>query len=370
MLVNFKVFAPIFLFFSITVYSTVASDRFKLLDFEVYYKAGQRIAQDINPYQQVIDGHFIYKYSPVFAAIMSPFGFLKLDVAKWFFLIIIFIIFYLTLITLINSFKLKSQAGMITIASVLIFSKHIHKELVLGQINVLILGLFVFSVYLFYSKKFYSAMLLALSIFIKPIGLVLFPYLIFKRNIAWFYYFVLSIILLFLMSLFFVKIDLYFNWFIELQNELLLKSDLYSVDSQNLIAFIQRVLHIDKPLNYLFGLFIWLVLQYYLQKNEPEKYPYLLISSLPLLVCTSNNFYILSLPVFIYLIGQFKNMTITLKLLFILSGLLMSFNQYELWGRKGVDTIDYFTPYGLSVLIGYFVLIRNRINYKFSIIPV
>jgi Glycosyltransferase family 87 len=357
---NLKLLTPIFLFFAFTVLSVANSDRFQLLDFEVYYKAGQRISEDINPYQQKTDGHFIYKYSPVFALLMSPLTLVSFDVAKWLYLIFLLAIFSLTCIILNHIFTNEVSSPWLGIAAILIFSKHLNKEIILGQINILLLCLFVLSIYYSHTKKLLSAILLVLSIFIKPIGLVLIPYFIFKKDRAWLIYYLCSFLLIFLLSLIFIKLELYSFWITELINELHAKTDLFSIDTQNIFGFIERILHLGRPFNFILGISTWVILQCYLYKYEAKYYPYLLISSIPLLVCTSNNFYILSLPVFIYLINRWNKLACLDKLIFTVSCLLMCFNQYELWGRKGVDAIDYFAPYALSVLMSFLILIRTN----------
>jgi len=232
----------------------------------------------------------------------------------------------------------------------------------LGQINILLLGLLAFTVYFSETKKWLSSLLLAFSIFIKPIGIVLVPYFIYRKNVLWLRNFFIVISIIFITSLFFVNINLYTCWFTELKNELHSKTDLYSIDTQTIFGFIQRILNINKPFNFFVGIALWILIQGMLYHFESAKYPYFLIATIPLLTCTSNNFYILSLPLFIHLINTWNKFTFLEKLSFIISSLLMCCNQYELWGRKGVDGIDYFTPYALSLLIGCMTLVSVKMK--------
>jgi len=127
---NLKLILPFVLFFSITIWSIVITDRFQLLDFEVYYKAGQRISQGIHPYQQRSDGHFIYKYSPVFALFVSPITIVHIECAKWIYSVLLFFIFTCTTLMLNKTLREKTSSAWLGFFLMIIFSKHLNKEIV------------------------------------------------------------------------------------------------------------------------------------------------------------------------------------------------------------------------------------------------
>lgn len=331
---------------------------FQLVDFEVYYKAGERVYQGITPYQHVEDGHFIYKYSPVFALAMIPFSWVNYTIAKWIYLFLLFICFYSSCTILLKEVEAKKNWVIIVLSLLLIFSKHLVKEIYLGQINIIILALLVYSLYFKDLNGKLSSFILASSLFIKPIGIVLIPYFILKQKWNWLGYFFLWILLMILISLCFIDLRDYQMWFVELRNELASKTDLYSIDTQTIFASIRRILHINKPIATIFGISIWSGINFYGYRKLASFFPFFLISTVPLLVCTSNNFYILSIPLFVFLLVKFQSMTPFYKMAFLISALLMCFNQYELWGREGVDKIDYYTPYAISVISNSIIMLQ------------
>lgn len=356
MKLDFKILGLVFLIYAITIYSEINLGKFQLVDFEVYSKAAYRIYHKLPLYHLSEDGHYLFKYSPVFAFLFIPFSLLKFEIAKFIFLSLIFISNYIILLVLKKEFKLKLNFISI-FCLLLIFLKHLHKEIILGQINILLLCLIVLSIYYQDKKPKFLSFIYTISLFIKPIGLILIPYFLFKRKFVYISYIVLYSIVLVGLSLIFADISSYQYWIIELRNELLAKTDLNSIDTQTLFASLHRLFSIPISLTTILGFILWAILIFNIYKLKTDFFQYFLISSIPLLVCTSNNFYILSIPLIFYLIVNFSSFHLSLKILFIISSLLMSINQYELWGRNGVDFIDKYTPYSLSIIIGCLILI-------------
>lgn len=112
MKLEYKTLLIVGLFFSISVLSMIRLNTFQLVDFEVYYKAGERVYQGITPYQHVEDGHFIYKYSPVFALAMIPFSWVNYTIAKWIYLFLLFICFYSSCTILLKEVEAKKTGSL------------------------------------------------------------------------------------------------------------------------------------------------------------------------------------------------------------------------------------------------------------------
>ncbi len=354
---GYKGYYILFLFYAITLFFDIQANKFQLVDFEVYYKAASRFFNHIHLYQHTEDGHYLFKYSPVFAMCMIPFQLVNFELAKWIYLSIIFIANSLIFYFLRIEFKIKLKFLHVFII-VLIFSKHLNKEIVLGQINILLLFFLLTTIYFINSKPKISSLFLTLSLFIKPVGLILVLYIVLKKKFSILNYLIGYSLFLIALSFCFVDIDSYRFWFIEIKNELLAKADLVNIDTQTIFALLRRILGIKGVSNTLIGLTIWSILISYIYRLKSRYFPYILVSSIPLLVCTSNNFYLLSLPLFFYLLTKFSEFNLKLKIGFLISSLLISINQYELWGRTGVDLIDKYTPYCFSVLISIVVFLK------------
>lgn len=109
-----------------------------MLDFEVDYVACTRLRQGENLYQPE-DGHFMYKYSPGAAFLEMPFSLLLLPAAKF--------AFY-TLLTgcMIAVFAFSStllppaaaSRASVLIPTFLVLGRFFFREILLGQINLII----------------------------------------------------------------------------------------------------------------------------------------------------------------------------------------------------------------------------------------
>ena len=55
------------------MFAEIINHRFWLSDFEVYYKAADRILHSQNLYGISADGHYVFKYSPTSAIYFIPF---------------------------------------------------------------------------------------------------------------------------------------------------------------------------------------------------------------------------------------------------------------------------------------------------------
>ena len=172
------------------MFAEIINHRFWLSDFEVYYKAADRILHSQNLYQISADGHYVFKYSPTSAIYFIPFIIFPFAIAKyvyWFFLTSIIVTgFYLCIKILKPSLfanKNRKTINAITLLATLILAIHFLRELHLGQVNYLLLFLYIVALYVYKKqKRTVFSLILAISIFIKPFTLIFLPYLIIKKK--------------------------------------------------------------------------------------------------------------------------------------------------------------------------------------------
>lgn len=343
----------------------MSNGRFQLYDFEVYYKAANRILQAQNLYQIPEDGHYIFKYSPTSAIYFLPYSILPFAVARcvyWLSLSALIVMGFkiytqISTRTLIETYSHKALNTIVFIAGILL-SVHYCEELHLGQVNYLILFLYILALY-FYQKgqDKYMALLLAISIFIKPFTLIFLPFLIVKKQYKALGQFALfSLILFALPFLFYRSIDLtlqqYQYWLQELQIELSHKQSLLADGNHTIFSVVARY----TPLRYvlvnstatliyqasllaLIGLlFLSLIIRNAKASHLAQaKYNYLmefsvLIALIPLLAFTSANAFIFSMPVMLLVLVHYKQLRTYEKVIAVAALLFVGGNQHELTG--------------------------------------
>ena len=156
----------------------------KMPDLEVYWRAGQRAAA-AEPLYRVEDEHYQLKYLPAFAVLAIPLGALPLDVARaaWFAMSIglLAVAFPLTLRVLPNP---RVAPRWLIAACVVALGKFYAREIVLGQVNLLLLVLVLGALVAMRSGREAAAGgLIALATVVKPHALLLMPWLAARRNL-------------------------------------------------------------------------------------------------------------------------------------------------------------------------------------------
>lgn len=148
-------------------------------DFEVYWRTGERAAH-AEPLYRVTDGEYQFKYFPAAAVLAIPIGALPYRVARgiWFgaLLGVLVAVLRLSVRTLPERRKPEAVLLVVLIAGL---GKYYARELVLGQIN-LLLVLIVISAMLALKagREARAGWLVALAVMVKPYGLILVPWLI------------------------------------------------------------------------------------------------------------------------------------------------------------------------------------------------
>lgn len=188
----------------------IFNGRFSLYDFEVYYRAAERIALGQNLYQIPDDGHYIFKYSPVSALFFIPLKWFPLATAKIIYWMISSLAFCYVLVlfyrigSLGNTVIRAGRKNLLYMISFICLGAFFELELHLGQVNIFILLLLVLSA--FFSLKnrpLLSGLLLSLSLFLKPFGLILLVYYLYRMKFREVLYFLLFTVILFFLPLVF-----------------------------------------------------------------------------------------------------------------------------------------------------------------------
>jgi hypothetical protein len=165
--------------------------RFWLHDFQVYYDAATNFFSGKTVYGITFGlGSGYYKYSPFALFIFFPLTLVNYDVAKVIYFIFLSLLIIITVIISNRLVKEKLFGQLDTKPRLLIlliititFLQHIYYELHLGNINILLLLLSLYALYLLLKKKEWaSGLILALAILIKPHFLILLPLLFLRKR--------------------------------------------------------------------------------------------------------------------------------------------------------------------------------------------
>jgi hypothetical protein len=152
-------------------------------DFRVVHRAATRVLHQENLYN-FDDGHYLYKYSPTFAFIVSPIGIFSFPVAGglWLAGMCVCLSFIMRKSKRIIMGD-KSPPSYLYLLTLLFTSKFIVREFWLGQTDLLmLLFIFLFISCIDRGKKVRGGFFLALSVVIKPTSLIFAPYLLYKKS--------------------------------------------------------------------------------------------------------------------------------------------------------------------------------------------
>lgn len=336
------------------------NNRFWMPDLEVYHKTATRMVNGEELYRAVEDDpneHYVYKYSPPAALLFIPFilpGFTVSKFLYWAFLTFIFgSILYNLKVIFAGKEEMNSRiTGSLMLATIIV-GTHFFRELHLGQVNLLILGIYIYALRCFLVGKTAGfGALLAVSIFIKPFALIFIPFLLVMRRFKEVSYFAVFTILMFLLPLaFYLDItgfmDLYASWIKELSIELASKQGLMAEGNHTIFSVVARFtpvrfLEMNETGRYIYqfivlGLIGTLILWFLFNKkvaDAPVRIFFILISFIPLLAFTSSNAFIFTLPLITYLLFKYRELNVYYKVLFILSCISIGGNIYDLLGRE------------------------------------
>ncbi len=345
-----------------------------MIDFEVYWRAGKRFLFAQQLYLSE-DGHYILKYIPFFAFVVSPLSLFPLEVSKtlWFFLSIFSVIlfFYFSL-EIIPEKKLKNW--IILVISGLTIFKFIARELDLGQSNILMGVLFLTGFYFLKLKKdFQSGLFLSFSFIAKPYSAISLPYLLLKKKFLPSFYFLLFIIFYFFVPSLFYGIkgnfQLIKSWFKTIFSST--PHLLISNDNVSVVGMFSKWLGVGR-VSFILSIVIILTVLFFftlviLNGKEIKSSDSLEISAIlifiPLLSPQGWDYvFLLSLPAIMIIINYYEELPLSLKIFIPISLILIGFSIFDLMGRKAYEKFM-----ELSVItLAYFVIIFSLFYMRFK----
>jgi len=154
-------------------------------DFEVYWTAGARAAAG-EPLYRADDGHYVFKYLPIFAVLAIPVGLLPLPAAQalWFFTSVVFVV-----VLVVQSIGLlperRKPSWVLATVLVAALGKFLGHELVLGQVNLLLAVVAAGALLAIKSGRDARAgALVVLAIVVKPYAVIFLPWLAARQRAA------------------------------------------------------------------------------------------------------------------------------------------------------------------------------------------
>jgi len=157
-----------------------------MVDFAVYYRAGERVWR-AQPLYQASDGHYMFKYLPASALIVSPISALPLEGAKaaW---------FVLTVAAAALSFKMARELARAPdrvyawALPAAILAKYFLREFRLGQINVIVMAIMLGGIRAIATgererrRDIVAGVLAGLAAALKPYAALLIAYFVVTRR--------------------------------------------------------------------------------------------------------------------------------------------------------------------------------------------
>ncbi|MDB5261602.1 MAG: hypothetical protein JWQ14_883 [Adhaeribacter sp.] len=354
----------------------IINQRFYSPDLEVYYKSASRLWQGEELYRIKADGHYVFKYSPTSAFYFIPLLVLPFSAAKivyWFLLTFLagyVLNAYYKLTTGPEVNKSAFQKNRVLFLAFLGVGVHIHREWHLGQVNLLLLALYVLMLHLFIQKRYKTAsFILAFSLFIKPFGLIFLPYFFLKKKYLSLGFTILLVLILGLLPLIFYPgladfKALYLSWFRELAIELAAKQGLLQEGNHTIFSVLGRytplkLLLIDAKAARIFQLIILagigVLLLYFIRKGRSLPQPAVaegavLIGLIPLFAFTSLNAFLFLLPCIVFLLYHFGHLPTGGKIALVLSCVLIGGNIRDLVGAAAFKVLENHSVYSFGAL--------------------
>lgn len=365
------------------------NSRFTLSDFQVYYDAALRIISDLPLYFHE-ETHYLFKYSPVSAMLFIPFTpipFFWAKVLYWFLLTLVIAFGFWLMLHLLKPDIFKNEtarANRIILLVIPILALHFLRELHLGQVNNLLMVIYVMILF-FWQKSNYlaAALLLAISIYIKPFGLIFIPYFFLRKEWKTLFYTALFFTILFFLPLLYDLsfanfITEYKSWYHMMAAELSHKQALLADRNHTIFSFLARY----TPLYYLieagfsptiFKAVILLLMggfYFYMFKNPGKVVQVklidfaILIATIPLLAFTSANSFIFTGVGVVAVLFFWNTLKTYQKVLAIASFILIGGNFEEMIGVYLSVLIEDLSLISLGAILLIILLsvIRFRIN--------
>jgi len=351
----------------------------EMTDFGVCYQGGERIAKGEVIYQ-TSDGHLQYKYSPVSAVFFSVLTLFPYELAKllWYLLELYLLFLSLTVSYDILPVKYKKK-GWVVALSFFILLKFIGREIELGQVNILMYFLLLMMIKALLEKKDVQSGLFW-GLFFKPYALVFLPYFLLRKRLKLFASGMASLIIGFLLPVFFYGLQKAFFVLKEWQRTLSLstRSLIDQYDNSSIYAFFLKNLPADKGkldwglsfgLIFIAGLFLLGMMlkgkKSGLAKPEVLECSYLLVL-IPFLSPTAWYYnYLYSILAVVFLVNLMDRFPPVLKYILIADFVFIGASLSEVLGKNGYH---FYTQHAL-VVIGYLIILFYLVYSRFKLEP-
>lgn len=385
------VFFMIFTFIFILI--ELRNGRYWQSDFEVYYKSAKRALLGENLYRPDEDGFYRFKYAPFSAYLFIPFSFFSFENAKIiysFFLSLLmcfnyFLCYSLSKDFLILHLKKVKNINLYLISvffiSLLPLAVFFVRELHLGQVNIILLFLYLYSFYLLKNRKYISLLFLALSAFIKPYFFIFLVYFAYEKQIKNVFLSLLFLLIISISSLLTYSynnlINQYYLWFNELKIELIRESALGNDSNISIFSLFDKYISFSffdslvlKKISIvliciLFVIYFLKKTSAFLSKESKLFYDFsLLCIFISLLTSNGKNVYIILLPVYFILASKLDLKNYIQLFLFIVASVFIGLD----FGDGGIYTkwirIYHLLPVSAIILLFLLLLSIKKVNLQ------
>ncbi|AKD04502.1 glycosyltransferase family 87 protein [Pontibacter korlensis] len=368
----------------------IINGRFWMHDLEVYYRTAERMLNGSEIYRIESDGHYVYKYSPTAGMYFIPFIILPFAAAKivfWLLLVLLAIVVLQTLYRYVSDGETAVTAkrkNIILLLSFLAVGAHIHREWHLGQVNFVLLALYVCMAVLWLSKKPVAAgVVLAATLFIKPFGLIFIPYLILKKKLSILLSAALAVVVLGLLPFILYPsaeafTGLYQGWIQELLIEMSAKQELFASGNHTIFSVLARY----TPIKFLLfnetaikvyqltllaciaGFVLYIVRQGESLKQNILIDVAVLTALIPLFAFTSLNAFLFTLPCIVILLYYFPSLSTVAKILTVAGCVLIGINIRDLMGGDLYRFLERESVYTFGTVALLIAMTLLRLNIK------
>jgi hypothetical protein len=367
--------------------------RFWLNDFKVYYEASTALLQGKSAYgvHFGLDTGF-YKYSPFILLLFTVYCVFSFAVASVIHFVLISLAAVLTILLLqylvLTYYSsdpepmTKRRHNTILILALLSISNHLVRELHLGNVNMLLLGLVTLTLFLVSSDKpLWAGMVLALAILVKPYCLILLlPIFLYKKSCV-LYSTIASLVLLTVITILPLGwnsfVTLHMQWFAAMQahSEYLSSSDTLAAQLKHYLipqasGWLQPAVLLVTVICYLgfftaFRIFGRKVVRGSQAENSHFTMGYFILFALiPNLLITDSEHFLFTLPLIVILMhALWKEGNLLLSAVFVILLFLYGCNSSDLIGNKLSDVFEKAGVLGFSnmglVALSLFMFVKK-----------
>lgn len=325
-----------------------------MADYRVYHEAARAFMHGESVYhipfgtdRGVYSG--LYKYAPALLLIFAPLALLPYKLASSIFYFLIVWVFYRISFQLLRAYGMalsQSERYLVLIIGSVLLSDHLIRELHLGNINLLLLLLFMGVWHMDGGKKYWSSgICLGLGWISKPHFLILLPFFVLMGRWKTLLSALLALVVLVAIPAFFVgwssNFKLFSDWILSMQahNEVLVQSPntiyglIYQVGNHLLKLQFGNLLVL-----FTLGLVAAGILLLFIHAKRQNKaltfIYFLLIALIPNLTHTDTEHFLWSFPLIVYLVANLLKEKAKWRWVMVaLCSIPYSLNTPDLWGK-------------------------------------